>query len=167
MVNILKAMYFSVQSCVRWGANISDFFACPQGVKQGCLLSPLIFSLLISGKHGIQLLPGHDEIFSLLFADDIVLVSSTPSGLQNQINSLEKASKSFGLTVNLNKTKVTFSRKGGHIAAGEKWFLYVKEIKIVNRYKYLGYTLTTKLSNVCACEDFLQGLVFTMLVKIW
>ena len=43
MVNILKAMYFSVQSCVRWGANISDFFACPQGVKQGCLLSPLIF----------------------------------------------------------------------------------------------------------------------------
>ena len=43
MVNILKAMYFLVQSCVRWGANISDFFACPQGVKQGCLLSPLIF----------------------------------------------------------------------------------------------------------------------------
>ena len=39
MVNILKAMYFSV----RWGANVSDFFACPQGVKQGCLLSPLIF----------------------------------------------------------------------------------------------------------------------------
>ena len=42
MVIIFKAMYFSVQS-VRWGANISDFFACPQDVKQGCLLSPLIF----------------------------------------------------------------------------------------------------------------------------
>ena len=62
-------------------------------------------------KRGIQLLPGHDEIFSLLFADDIALVSSTPSGLQNQINSLEKASKSLGLTVNLDKTKVRFSRK--------------------------------------------------------
>ena len=82
-------------------------------------------------KRGIQLLPGHDEIFSLLFADDIALVSSTPSGLQNQINSLEKASKSLGLTVNLDKTKVTFSRKGGHIAVGEKSFLYGKEIKIV------------------------------------
>ena len=132
-------------------------------MKQGCLLSPLIFSLLISevadfvrrsGKHGIQLLPGHDEIFSFLFADDIVLVSSTPSGLQNQIHSLQKASRSSGLTVNLGKTNLMVFRKGGHISAGEKCFFYGKEIEIVNRYKYLGYTLTTKLSSVCACEDF-------------
>ena len=177
-VNILKAMYFSIQSCVRWGANISDFFVCPQGVKQGCPLSPLIFSLLISevadfvrrsGKHGIQLLPSHDEIISLLFADGIVLVSSTPSGLQNQINSLEKASKSLGLTVNLDKTKMFF-RKGGHIAAGQKWFLYGKELEIVNRYKYLGYTLTTKLSSVCACEDFAskaKGNILDLMRTMW
>ena len=82
---------------------MSECFECHLGVKQGCLLSPLIFSLLISevanfsrknGKHGIQLIPGQDEIFLLLFADDIVLLSSTPTGLQNQINSLEKASSS-------------------------------------------------------------------------
>ena len=48
MIMILKAMYNSVKSCVRWGANLSQFFECPQRVKQGCLLSPLIFSLLIS-----------------------------------------------------------------------------------------------------------------------
>ena len=36
------------------------------------------------------------------------------------MNSLEKASKSLGLTVNLDKTKVTVFRKGGHIAAGKK-----------------------------------------------
>ena len=61
------------------------------------------FSLLISevanfirkkGKYGIQLIPGQDEIFLLLFADDIVLLSSTSTGLQNQINSLETASSS-------------------------------------------------------------------------
>ena len=128
MIRILKAMYNSVKSCVRWGGNL---FECPQRVKQGCLLSPLIFSLLISevaeyvrknGKHGIQLLQSLEEILLLLFADDIVLVSSTPSGLQNQINNLEKASNSLGLTVNLDKTKVMIFRKGGHIGAGEKFF---------------------------------------------
>ena len=72
-----------------------------------------------NGKHGIQLIPGFEEIFLLLFADDIVLISSTPSGLQ-KIDNLEKASKSLGFTVNLDKTKVMIFRKGGHIAAGEK-----------------------------------------------
>ena len=164
MIMILKAMYNSVKSCVRWGANLSQFFECPQGVKQGCLLSPLIFSLLISevaeyvrknGKHGIQLLLSLEEIFLLLFADDIVLVSSTPSGLQNQINNLEKASNSLGLTVNLDKTKVMIFRKGWHIGAGEKCvFFNGNEIEIVNSYKYVGYTLTTKLSSNSACEEY-------------
>ena len=116
-----------MQVCVRWGAGLSEFFECSLGMKQGCLFSPLIFSLLISevadfvrenGKHGIQLLPGFEHVFLLLFADDVVLVSSTPGGLQNQIK-IEKTSESLGLRVNLDKTKVMIFRKGGHIAAGE------------------------------------------------
>ena len=51
-----------------------------------------------------------------------MLLSSTPADLQNQINSLEKASSSLGLVVNLEKTKVMIVRKGGHIAATEKLF---------------------------------------------
>ena len=86
------------------------------------------------------------------------------------MNSLEKASKSLGLTVNLDKTKVTVFRKGGHIAAGEKWFLYGKELEIVNRYKYLGYTLTAKLSSVCACKDFAskaKGKILDLMRTMW
>ena len=179
MINMIKAIYSSVQSCVRWGAKFSEFFPCSLGVKQGCLLSPLMFSLFISevadfvrenGKHGIQLIPGFEEIFLLLFADDIVLISSTPSGLQNQIDNLEKASKSLGLTVNLDKTKVMIFRKGGHIAAGEKWFYDGKEMEIVNSYKYLGFTLTTKLSNNSACEEYAskaKGKILDLMKTMW
>ena len=94
--------------------------------------------------------------FSLLFANDIVLVSSTPSGLQNQINSLEKASKSLGLTVNLDKTKVMFFRKGGHISATEKWFLCGKEIEIVNRHKYLGVHSNNETVKCLCLRRFCQ-----------
>jgi len=66
------------------------------------------------------LLPGLEEILLLLFADNVVLVSSTPAGLQNQISNLQKASDSLGLTVNLDKTKVMIFRKGGLITSGEK-----------------------------------------------
>ena len=147
MVNMLKSMYSSVQARVRWGGSLSEFFECSLGVKLGCLFSLLIFSLLISevadfvrenGKHGIQLIPVFEQIFLLLFADDVVLVSSTPGGLQNQIKIEKKTSESLGLRVYLDKTKVMIFRKGGHIAAGEKWFFNGSKIEIVNSYKYLG-----------------------------
>jgi hypothetical protein len=88
------------------------------------MLSPVIFSLLINevalnvssnGKHGFQFLPGLQEIFLLLFADDIFLISTTPAGLQNQIENLEKASETLGLKVNLDKTKIMVFRRGGRI----------------------------------------------------
>ena len=61
-------------------------------------------------------------MFLLLFADDIVLLSSTPSGLQNQIDSLEKVSQSLGLTVNLDKTKMMVFRARLHNTSIEPTF---------------------------------------------
>ena len=179
MLCMLQGIYNSVQSCVRWGPEMSEFFYCPAGVKQGCMLSPLIFSLLITevadkvttnGKHGVQLLPGLQEIFLLLFADDICLISTTPSGLQNQLNNLEKASSALGLTVNLKKTKVMVFRKGGHLSKTEKWFYQGKPVEVVNSYKYLGVTLTTKLSFDIALEEFAgraKGKVVEIMKTMW
>ena len=159
---MLKAIYRDAQSCVRWHHALSDFFACSVGVKQGAIESPGIFSLYINvvaefvrqnGKHGVQLKPGMMEIFLLLFADDVVLISTTPTGLQNQINNLVKVSNSLDLKVNIDKTKVMIFRKGGHLAKGEKWFLEGETLDIVNKYKYLGFVFTTRLSTDIALED--------------
>ena len=41
---------------------------------------------------------------------------------------------------------------------------------LVNRYKYLGYTLTTKLPSVCACEDFAskaKGKILDLMRTMW
>ena len=163
IIAMLQAIYSRVVACVRWDGKLSDFFTCPIGLKQGCLMSPLLFSLLITdvadyirqhGRHGFQIIPGGPELFSLLFADDIVLLSSTPHGLQTQINSLQTASKSIGLTVNTSKTKVMVFRKGGYLGRREKWTLGGEPLEVVNSYKYLGYMFTTQLSDNIACEDF-------------
>lgn len=179
MLRMLQGMYASAQSCVRWGATLSDFFDCPSGVKQGCLLSPLIFSLLISevseevtarGRHGFQFLPGLRELFLLLFADDIVLLSSSPVGLQNQLNNLAIASDKLGLKVNLDKTKVMIFRKGGRLSKQNKWFLKGSELEIVNEYKYLGFVLTSRLSVVSALDQVVKkgkGKVVEILRTIW
>lgn len=163
MLNMIQGIYETVQAQVRHGRETTEFFECPLGVRQGCQLSPLLFSLFITeiaeriganGRSGYQFRPGTEEIYSLLFADDIALVARTPSGLQNQLNNLKTASERIGLTINLNKTKVMVFRKGGFLGKAEKWFYGKEKIEVVNSYKYLGYTLTTKLSTDIALAEF-------------
>ena len=163
MINILKAIYLHVKAIVRQGYENSDEINCPLGVRQGCLLSPLLFSLLVAevayqvaqgGRTGYQMIPGAQEIFTLLFADDIVLLSLTPVGLQTQLNNLQKAAEKLGLIVNLNKSAVLVFRKGGFLGRLEKWHYGNQPIQVVNSYKYLGYTMTTKLSLEIPLAEF-------------
>ncbi|WP_419587469.1 RNA-directed DNA polymerase, partial [Thiolapillus sp.] len=114
MLRMLKSMYRTVQACVRCGSENTEYFTCLQGLKQGCLASPTLFSLFINelahdiisqGKHGLQFSPNDIEIFIMLFADDIVLLSATIIGLQNQITALYNAANRLRLQVNLSKTK--------------------------------------------------------------
>lgn len=151
----VKGVYNTVLACVRDKNTYTQYFTCPRGVKQGCLLSPLMFSFFVNelaievsayGRHGIQLLPGCIEIFLLLFADDIILLSNTVIGLQNQLNHLKAEADRLHLTVNLDKTNVMVFRGGGHLADREKWHYGDEEVKVTNCYKYLGLTFTTRLS---------------------
>ena len=73
------AIYKSVISCVRIEDRLIEFFDCPVELRQGCILSPVLFSSFINeiastieqqGMPGIQLPPGLMENFLFLFADN-------------------------------------------------------------------------------------------------
>ena len=158
----LKAMYRSVQACVMSKSEMSGYFECFQGLKQGCVASPVLFSLLINelaneiigkAKYGIPLGPTEIELFILLFADDLTLLASTVIGLQNQLNALSVAAKRLGLTVNLDKSKVMVFRKGGYLAAKERWFWGDQKLEVVNTYRCLGLIFSTGHSFTAAMED--------------
>eukprot|EP00745_Piridium_sociabile_P027424 TRINITY_DN4419_c0_g1_i9.p1 TRINITY_DN4419_c0_g1~~TRINITY_DN4419_c0_g1_i9.p1 ORF type:complete len:266 (-),score=25.53 TRINITY_DN4419_c0_g1_i9:396-1193(-) len=111
----LRGVYNSVLACVREKNVYSELFDCPRGVKQGCLLSPQMFSFCIyelavevsrKGIQGIHMIPVAIEVLLMLFADDIVLMSNTVFGLQNQLNALKEEADRLSLTVNLDKNKL-------------------------------------------------------------
>ena len=81
-----------------------------------------------------------------LLADDVTLLATTPSGLQNQLNCLRNCCVKMGMEINKDKTKVMVFRKGGRLGKHEKWYYNGNLVNVVNSYMYLGFTFTTKLS---------------------
>ena len=162
MLTMLQAIYSSVASCVRHSDGCTAYFECSIGLKQGCNLSPQIFSYLINeigkelvkcGKYGVQIMPDPKELFILLFADDVVLLSDTVHGLQNQLGVLERKSGEVGLTVNMDKSKIIVFRLGGHLASHERWCHGDKKLEVVNEYRYLGIIFSTKLCTNATMRD--------------
>ena len=47
-LNILKTLYLNDKCCVKVGNKTTDVFEVNQGVKQGCILSPLLFNIFLS-----------------------------------------------------------------------------------------------------------------------
>ena len=47
MLRIIRDMYNNVKTCVRSYRSYSDFLDCSVGLKEGEIISPLLFSLVI------------------------------------------------------------------------------------------------------------------------
>lgn len=158
----IKSMYHSVKARIK-GSNgsLSEYVSCTFGVKQGDICSPILFSLFINelaidvirnGRHGSTFLDAF-ELFIMLLADDIVLLSETVIGLQNQLNNLQLSATKLMLKVNMDKSNIIVFRKGGYLGARERWFFDGKLMQVVNAYKYLGIFMSTKLSFSAACQE--------------
>ncbi|OOY36395.1 hypothetical protein BOV89_12810 [Solemya velum gill symbiont] len=93
---------------------MSDSFDVKTGVRQGCLLSPFLFLLVIdwimktttTGKNnGIQWTPW-TQLDDLDFADDLALLSHNHSQMQDKTTRLEAASAETGLRINRKKSEL-------------------------------------------------------------
>jgi len=98
---------------VRMEGVLDDFFKIQSGIRQGCVVSPLLFSIIMDwilkrsmAKHaGIKWVDGK-ELSDLDFADDIVLLHDSWAGMQAMTSLLEDEAKKVGLMLNVAKTKI-------------------------------------------------------------
>jgi len=84
IVRVLQALYENTMSAVRVDGGLTDWFETTVGVLQGCILSPLLFNILLEvvmalalddEKLGVRI--AGVRISNLRFADDISLLAES------------------------------------------------------------------------------------------
>ena len=158
-INIIRDMYAEVYYCVKLKEGYSSSFDSSVGVKQGCALSPTLFNIYMYDlpnifRQNCDPIKLNDVYLNcLMFADDLVLLSSSDSGLQKCLNSLKDYCAQWQLTVNLNKTKVIIFNKGGHKVKRFVFWYDGNTIEVVNEYCYLGIMFTASGTFKAAITD--------------
>ena len=107
---------------VRWGSTISTQFTVANGVKQGLIISPILFIMYMDdlsialNNSGIGGYLGDAFLNHLFYADDICLISLSSSRMQQLLNIcqnyatnhqlLYNGAKSFSLCFKNNAIKI-------------------------------------------------------------
>ncbi len=148
--DLIKNMYNQNKCAVKIGQQRTDYFSQERGVRQGCCLSPTLFNIYIneladlldqSDSPGLELL--HTEVKYLLYADDLIILSKTPEGLQNNLNILTKYCHDWNLEVNIPKTKIMiFQKKTRNLEHKHIFTLNNTTLQHALQYNYLGLVLT-------------------------
>ena len=101
-------------------------------------LNELSFILNNNAKDSI-LLPDGSHLNCLLYADHLLLISTSAEGLQQSLDRLSKYCQDWLLKINPTKTKViVFQKKSRKSAIDKHNFMVSNEnIEIVNNYTYL------------------------------
>ena len=159
-LKILQQIYHDNKIFIKLSDGLVSPFKTTVGVKQGCVFSPILFNLFINkicsifdqSCDPVQL---HKmDLNCLLWADDLLLISKTPSGLQNSINKMQQFYNSMGLEVNIKKTKVMiFNKSGRKLKNIHPFTLGGKLLEITDEYQYLGLKLRPSGSFSLAVQE--------------
>ena len=98
--------------CVSWENEKSFNFVASNGVKQGGVLSPILYGiyndllLTMLKESGIGCYVGCTFVGALAYADDVVLLCPTKTGLLKMLNICKLFSCKYDVVFNADKSKL-------------------------------------------------------------
>nr|VZI19986.1 unnamed protein product [Spirometra erinaceieuropaei] len=170
-IQIVRQLHDGMMPRVTDNGAVSEAFAVVNGVKQGCVLVPTLFSLMFSAilmddyrdEHpGIRIAYRTDHhllnqrrmhfrsrvytvtVHRLLFADDCALNTTSEEELQRNMHLFYAACENFGLVINTQKMVVMHQPPPNSATPASAPQINVNrtQLQVVENFPYLGNTLS-------------------------
>ena len=153
LVRFLLFWYKEQQMSIRWGNSFSNSFPVANGVRQGGVLSPILFTLYIDDllldlkKLGVGCF--WDSFFAgaLCYADDLTLLAPTPSALRFMLQHCERFAESRGLRFNPAKTQLIRFSYSPSTKCNAQFSFCGHSLSFVDTVTHLGILLHYNLSD--------------------
>ena len=147
IVIIIRALYEGFSTQVVHNGQKTQPLNMKTGVRQGCLLSPLLFLVALDWvtrtafdrKRGIQW-TFTTSLEDLDFADDLALLSHRIQDIRDKTRALEVQSAKVGLKINATKTKLMRigTKRDNSVSVTGEW------VEEVDEFTYLGSIVSKK-----------------------
>ena len=141
-IGVLISWYSKLFSCVRWNGVFSKGFDVTCGVRQGGILSPLLFNVYVDElidsleASGCGCHIGKEFFGCIMYADDLILLSPSVNGLQHMLNICDLFASNNSLVFNIKKT--CCAAIGRCRCLDAKFYLDNQVIPWSDVFKYLG-----------------------------
>ena len=128
--------------------EVGQSFRTSVGVRQGCILSPVVFNLYLKNimQEAIHNFSGTTsingrEISNLRFADDIDLIAGTEEELQELTTTLKRRAHAYGMEISAEKSKIMVNSR---IAPRSTILMNGESLEEVKSVKYFGSIISSE-----------------------
>ena len=117
LVRLLLSMYVNQSLVVRWQGQMSQSFHCRNGIKQGGVLSPVLFCVYMDElihrlrSESIGCHVGHHFVGALTYADAVTLLAPTRGAMTQMLNVCESFAADYNVIFNSTKSHTIVHRR--------------------------------------------------------
>jgi len=156
-LRLMLNMYTNHVTRVSWNGICSAMFSVKNGVKQGGVISPVLFCIYIDKLLGQLRSSGFGcfigEVFlgTLAYADDIVLLAPTHRAMRNMLALCDRFADEYNVVFNAKKSKCLYitsrAKQSRLLSPSSQFTIGGNGIEFVDKWPHLGHIISAMHDN--------------------